>query len=133
MIESTVNYDSIDRIINKLNMKSVDKTHLLGIFCDIIYSKEIFKRNRDVAKFLQSTIKLDLPDYVVRSRTLLTARTIKFIYLLSDESELEEVRHTATKLLKELMEDDVKNKPIKESSKKKRNENDKLKAWLKGL
>ncbi|HAX53373.1 MAG TPA: hypothetical protein DCX82_15820 [Lachnospiraceae bacterium] len=132
MNDKISNFEFVHYIIEKLSDKSTDKIQFLGIFCEIIYSKEMFKRNKFVSEFLRKSLGLYLPDYVVKSRTLMTARAIKFIYLLSD-LEIERAHKTTIETLNGYMNGHSNKVPVKENSKKKRDENDKLKGWLNGL
>ena len=104
------------------NMKSylrkndISKVELMGVMGIIIISKDVIRKNADVGEFVKYTTKIKFPEYVIKSRTLMSARINRILVNIEDESE---VRRINRKVLEYL--DNIEN------------ENDKLKKWLKGL
>lgn len=45
----------------------------------MIYSKSIFKRNQDVAQFLENTFNIKYKDYIISSRTLIAANVTQWL------------------------------------------------------
>lgn len=121
----------VSSLMIRMKQKNIDKLLMLGIYCQLVYSKTIFLKNSIVAEFIHEVLEIDFPTYVVSSRTLMTARTIKIIYNF-DDAEIEKLRRKTLHLLENTeIEENVKKSA--KSSKKKTNENDKLESWLKGL
>ena len=78
--------------IKKLKFISLEdnlKYELYSIFTSMILSKEIFKRNIEIKKFLRE-MNLDIEDYIVRSRTNILSKTLKYINT-RDMNELREI------------------------------------------
>lgn len=78
--------------IKKLKFISLEdnlKYELYSIFTSMILSKEIFKRNIEIKKFLRE-MNLDIKDYIVRSRTNILSKTLKYINT-RDMNELREI------------------------------------------
>lgn len=122
------------------NMKSylrkndISKVELMGIMGIIIISKDLIRKNADVGEFVKYTTEISFPEYVIKSRTLISARINRILVNIEDESE---VRRISRKVLEYL--DNIENEKISDGTEKtirkvkKENENDKLKKWLKGL
>lgn len=128
-----MSYDEKD-IKLYLKRSDANKVELIGIFGILIISKELIKKNSEVADFIEFVLDLRLPEYVIKSRTLMMARTSRVLINMTDDFNLKNIRK---KILEYL--DVIENKKIfdgqeKEIKKtKKKNENDKLKKWLEGL
>jgi len=56
----------------------------IGILAELLSSKKLFKRNGDVANFLEKKFGILFADYIKKSRPLMIGRTIKF-FLADDE------------------------------------------------
>ena len=122
------------------NMKSylrkndISKVELMGVMGIIIISKDLIRKNVDVGQFVKYTTEISFPEYVIKSRTLISARINRILVNIEDESE---VRRISRKVLEYL--DNIENEKISDGTEKttrkvkKENENDKLKKWLKGL
>lgn len=69
----------------------LDKLLFLSILIDFISDKEIFKRNKQVADFLDVKLDIKFPEYVKKSRPLLIGKTINHymkLELTSYDNEL---------------------------------------------
>lgn len=53
---------------------------MIGIVSEIILSRELFKQNTDIAKFLMEIFDLSYNEQVMRSRTLILSKTVQHIY-----------------------------------------------------
>ena len=128
-----MSYDEKD-IKLYLKRSDANKVELIGIFGILIISKELIKKNSEVADFIEFVLDLRLPEYVIKSRTLMMARTSRVLMNMTDDFNLKNIRKKTLEYL-----DVIENKKIfdgqeKEIKKtKKKNENDKLKKWLEGL
>lgn len=128
-----MSYDEKD-IKLYLKRSDANKVELIGIFGILIISKELIKKNSEVADFIEFVLDLRLPEYVIKSRTLMMARTSRVLINMTDDFNLKNIRKKTLEYL-----DVIENKKIfdgqeKEIKKtKKKNENDKLKKWLEGL
>lgn len=116
-------------IMFKLNKKSLDKSDFIGIICSILYSKDIFPKNKDIVPFLREVFSVSYLEYVINSRTLIVARVSKNIYKSDDD-----ISFLRKKVIEyfNINEDNDNSEKWGKSSKKK-NANEKLESWLKGL
>ncbi len=121
---------SDNTIHEKLYNDSLDVFSLIGIYSIILFSKEIFKTNSQVADFVKKTMNLDLSNYIIKSRTLIAAKAIKNI-INYDPKEQKQLHEKCKKYFNSSHITPVENK--KQNSKKKKSENEKLFTWLEGL
>lgn len=124
-MKNIVNPLNINAVIEKLKSPSLELSELIGVLCCIIHSKEIFKHNKDIVPFLGQVFNISYLQYILNSRTLISARLTKHV-LNVDEKELNEIQN---KLIKYIQ----KSKSEVLHTGKKKNANDKLNIWLKGL
>ncbi|MBX9136738.1 MULTISPECIES: hypothetical protein [unclassified Clostridium] len=124
-MKSIVNPINKNEVINKLNNTKLEHSEFIGIVCCIIHSKEIFPNNKDIIPFLEQVFSVKYLQYVLNSRTLISARLCKTL-LCIDGIELEKLRNKTVKYFYI-----YENKNI--NSNKKKNANDKLSIWLKEL
>ncbi|WP_283595112.1 hypothetical protein [Limosilactobacillus galli] len=64
---------------NELKNRIVPKYKLIGIACEVLLSKELFKNNVDTVSFLEEVFSVKYKDYVIKSRTTIIARTTRII------------------------------------------------------
>ena len=64
---------------NELKNRIVPKYKLIGISCEVLLSKELFKNNIDTVPFLEEVFSVKYKDYVIKSRTTILARTTRLI------------------------------------------------------
>ena len=108
-----------------LRKNDVSKVELMGVMGIIIISKDVIKRNTDVGEFIE---------YVIKSRTLMSARINRILINIEDNSEIRKISRNILDYLDNSENENKSNEPEKNIKKvKKENENDKLKKWLKGL
>lgn len=69
---------------NELKNKHVHKYKLTGIFSQLIFSKEIFKKNSDIDNFIQDVLDLSFKAYVMKSRTMIVSKISKLIFDSND-------------------------------------------------
>lgn len=119
------NLKSLYIVLNKLNDPSLDCIDLLGIICFIIYSKDIFPKNKDIIPFLDEVFNIKFLKYVISSRTLIVARVSKHVNVMN----INEKKSIPNKIIKYFK---IQNLTISKSNRKK-NANEKLETWLKGL
>lgn len=124
--------NAIDMIKVKLYSNSLDIFELIGLYGMILFSKEIFKKNSQVADFVNQTMNLNLAKYIIRSRTMITAKVIRKLidYDINEQKSLHNNCIVYFKEL-ELVQDVTESK--KSTTRKKKNENEQLSTWLKGL
>ncbi|KQC86048.1 hypothetical protein [Butyribacter intestini] len=117
------------QLYNKKN--NCDIIEMIGMIVILIISKNIFKKNSDVAEFIETVIGINFPGYVIKSRTLMAARASKIVFAL-DDNEIRQLKIKINAYLSKLInqKDDEK---VVLSKNRKKNENDKLEKWLKGL
>ncbi|MDU2121362.1 MAG: hypothetical protein E7E64_02365 [Clostridium celatum] len=124
-MKSIVNPLDKNGIVVKLNSPKLEHSEFVGIVCCVIYSKEIFPSNKDIVPFLDQVFDIRYLQYVLNSRTLISARLSKTLFTL-DSIQLEILRK---RMIKYFYVFEKQNS----SSNKKKNANDKLSIWLKGL
>lgn len=123
--ENDNNFKIPIKIVKKLNKQYLDKSDLIGIICFMLYSKDIFHKNRDIVPFLKEVFSISYLQYIINSRTLIVARITKYIYGMNDDEFL----NIQNKILKYFK---IEEEPLKSKNKKK-NANEKLEIWLKRL
>ena len=117
-----------------LRKNDVSKVELMGVMGIIIISKDVIKRNTDVGEFIEYVMKIKFPEYVIKSRTLMSARINRILINIEDNSEIRKISRNIFNYLDNIENENKSNEPEKNIKKvKKENENDKLKKWLKGL
>ena len=111
-----------------LKKNEIGTIELMGIMGMLIISKDILKRNSEVEEFIKKTLELTFPEYVIRSRTLMSARVNRVLAGIDDESEIKKYQKNILEYLESLKEAKVTEEPERVVRKvKKENENDKLK------
>lgn len=124
-MKNNFNSDIYKIIIKKLNNDNLDNIELIGIICFIIYSKEIFPKNKDISEFLKDIFGEVYPEYLMKSRPLIVARLSNKLKTMEKETVL----NIHKKLIKYF---GIKSDNFLKVNKKK-NANDKMETWLKGL
>lgn len=72
-------YNNLLLYRNELKIKSIPKYKIIGIVTELLYSKKIFSRNSEIIGFLQDVFSIKYRNYVFKSRTLIVAKTCKYI------------------------------------------------------
>lgn len=119
-------------ITHRLKTSNINHIDFMGIVSYVIYSKQIFPKNKDIVKFLKAVFELSYHDYVIKSRTLITARLTRYIYSLEQrdlENSVGNMYNYIININMNMSADSISNK----SKYKKSNANDKLEKWLKEL
>ena len=117
-----------------LRKNDVSKVELMGVMGIIIISKDVIKRNTDVGEFIEYVMKIKFSEYVIKSRTLMSARINRILINIEDNYEIRKISRNILDYLDNIENENKSNEPEKNIKKvKKENENDKLKKWLKGL
>ena len=95
---------------NELKNSMIPKYKFIGIVSELIMNKEIYRKNTDVEYFLISVFDLEFKAYIFCSRTLILARTIRYISI-SDDKKINEYRKKMYDYLKQQLtkEDNKKN------------------------
>lgn len=65
---------------NELKNKIIPKYKILGMISEIILSKELFDKNEDLEAFLLNVFSITYKKYVIKSRTIILARTIRLVH-----------------------------------------------------
>ena len=69
---------------NELKNNKVPRYKMIGIVSELLLNKEIFRKNSDIVSFLQEVMGLKYKDYVIKSRTMIIARTVRTIHNFDD-------------------------------------------------
>ncbi|PSW47066.1 hypothetical protein [Photobacterium kishitanii] len=67
------------QIVNKLCGSSMTKETFIGLMVSIIIKKSIFTKNNDTSDFINKVFDIELPFYIVRSRTLMAAKICRIL------------------------------------------------------
>lgn len=76
--------DNIFLMLRKLKHGNVAKENFIGIISMIVLSSELFKKNSDVADYVEHTFDIHLLPYAVRSRTIIIAKLCRFLVKITD-------------------------------------------------
>lgn len=112
----------IERLIlyrNELKNKNIYKYKLIGILVELLYSRELFPKNRNIGDFLLEIFGIQYKEYVMRSRGLIISRICK---LFVEENKNKEYAKQILSFV---------NSKILELSKSRQNNKDALKGWIK--
>ena len=77
-------YNDLILFRNELKNKNVPKYKLAGIVAEMLFSKTLFPKNRDIEEFLRLVFGLEFKNYIMKSRTMIVSKIIKKI-VVSDE------------------------------------------------
>lgn len=117
-----------------LKKNEISVIELMGIVGMLIISKDILKKNSEVEEFVNKTLELTFPAYVIKSRTLMSARVNRVLVNIEDEAQIKQYRKKILEYLDSFQNEEETKESEKTTKKaKKENENEKLKKWLKGL
>jgi len=122
--------NTVNKLLKELSESNKPNiSHTIGTVAILIYSRDVFKNNKDLIPFLEKVFNISFLPYVIRSRTLICAKVGRELF----SKEEKEIRTINTNLLNYFnssyeIEDSNKNK-----KKQKKNANDKLDTWLKGM
>lgn len=122
---------NIKLIQSYLKKNSISVIDLIGIIALMIITRDIFKKNSEVYDFVNDILDVHFPQYVIKSRTLMVAR-INRLLVGMDESQIKKIQLNLTSYLEEVNISEMEERFITHK-KKKKNENEKLEKWLKGL
>ncbi len=128
-------YDDYKVILEKLNNGNLDCINFMGVVSYAIYSKEVFPKNKGIVEFLDTVFGLKYLDYVIKSRSLITARVTRHILSLEDDELRKSVQNIVNYITSMYPEVETKKESSRNNNKsaKKKNANEKLGTWLKGL
>ena len=117
-----------------LKKNDVNKVELMGIMGILIISKDLIRKNIDVGNFVEDVMGVNFPEYVIKSRTLISARVNRILVDVEDDAEIRKIRKKVLEYLDDTENEKLPDELEKTTKKvKKENENDKLKKWLRGL
>lgn len=122
---------TLNNILNDLRnpKKQLDISYTIGTVTLLIYSKEVFKNNKDIVPFLEKVFNISYLPYVIKSRTLICAKIGRELHIMDKN----DIKHINSNLLNYFQLDTFNNKLSPEKKKQHKNANDKLDTWLKGF
>ena len=100
---------------NELKNSKIQTYKLVGIVCELVLSKEIFKNNTDIEDFIIGVFNLKFKDYLYKSRTLLVARLTREI--LKNDKYAKQIKLLYKFIVSKIDEDNM-------------NTNNQLDGWL---
>lgn len=87
-----MNESELQQMINELN-RNTSLEYLIGLNICIILSRDIFKRNQDVGRYIKTIYKKEYPLYVMKSRTLIIAKLSRDLITLDKRQQKEVVKN----------------------------------------
>ena len=99
----------------------------IGLNTLIMLSKDLFPNNEDIKNYTTDNFKIDFKEYLFKSRTMLVARSNRYIYELNDE-ELKILYKYMINYLNNNTEEEKENN-LQKNNKSKAN----LKTWLENI
>lgn len=64
---------------NEMKNSKPSRYKLIGVVAQIILSTDLFAKNSQIEEFLKNVFDVEFKEYVIASRTLIVARTIRYI------------------------------------------------------
>lgn len=126
------NYLAVFKLLDS-QKKRIDKETFIGFYISIAMNKQVFASNNEAGFFLNDTLNILLPNYVMKSRTLMVARACR-ILLSADEIAFEKfIKNTLVYLSK--FDEGISlptNKSIKTTNIK-GNSSSNMKKWIEGI
>ena len=114
-------YTSLILYRNELKNKNVPKYKIIGIVTELIYSRVIFNKNKEIFNFIKDVFGIELKDYILKSRTMIVAKVSRVIINSENVTECKKELYEFINLQIEILK---KNEDIKD----KKNEFD---GWIK--
>lgn len=111
-----------------ISKNETSKNFTIGTVQVLIYSSEVFKNNKDIVPFLEEVFNQSYLPYVIKSRNLIAAKVGRYLASI-EEQEVSKI----DKAIVAYFELDPKLKDNKGNKSKKKNSNQKLDAWLRGI
>lgn len=96
-----------------LRKNDVSKVELMGVMGIIIISKDVIKRNTDVGEFIEYVMKIKFSEYVIKSRTLMSARINRILINIEDNSEIRKISRNILDYLDNIENENKSNEPEK--------------------
>ncbi|QNF28529.1 hypothetical protein [Metabacillus elymi] len=122
----------MNKLLSEFNdhVKQSNKNYTIGTITLLIYSTEIFKNNKDIIPFLDAVFNVSYLPYVIKSRTLICAKLARELYN-KEENEIRIINKNLLNYFELNSQNETTNNVNKKKQKK--NANEKLDSWLKGL
>lgn len=117
--------DNLHYYRSELKFKNISKYKLIGISSELILETSLFPKNENLISFLYDVFKVTFKDYVIKSRTMIVARTIRLIYNMNS-NEFE----TCRKLLLDFVSNSAPDLSEKVSRKRRP---DNFEKWMDGI
>ncbi|MFJ8529652.1 hypothetical protein [Bacillus sp. NPDC094106] len=120
-----------------VQLEKENKNYTIGTVTLLIYSKEVFKNNKDIVSFLSDVFDESYLPYVIKSRTLVAAKLGRAL-AKKEEKEFRSIDKSILIYFDSVIFDNSREaEETKETKKikrnKKKNANDKLDSWLRGM
>lgn len=110
---------------SELKLKNVAKYKLIGITTELILNTSIFTKNEDIVPFLKKIYGLSYKEYIIKTRTMILARTARDIYKM-DDKKYEIIRKNLFNFVNEYLELSIQNKEFKAT-------NNDFSKWMDGI
>lgn len=114
-------YNKLILYRNELKNKQIYTYKLIGITSELLFSKEIFPKNKDITIFLDEVFCVVYKDYIIKSRTMIVSKIARLINHSND--------HTAySKKLLTFINESIEELKYSENIRQKKNDFD---GWIK--
>lgn len=110
---------------SELKAKNIAKYKLIGITTELILNTSIFTKNEDLVPFLKKIYGLSYKEYIIKTRTMILARTARDIYRM-DDKKYELIRKNLFNFVNEYLELSIQNKEFKAT-------NNDFSKWMDGI
>ncbi len=120
--------NNLKKCINKAYHSGYSKDSFLGLVILLLLSKDFFPTNKHAAEFANKHFNVEFLNYVLRSRTLMSAKLSRIIVNMTDD----ELKKCHAFLLFELRSDigKLEDIDIKKYNRKKKNAINNLNKWI---
>ncbi|HHR6335741.1 TPA: hypothetical protein ACS735_003608 [Providencia alcalifaciens] len=122
--------DNISFMLRKLKHGNVAKENFIGIINMLVLSSELFKKNSDVADYIEHAFGIHLLPYAVRSRTIMIAKLCRFLVKINDMESKKLSIKTYNYIISNF---EVENDKIFLSKKKSSNALSNMEKWIDGI
>lgn len=120
--------NNLKKSINKAYHAGYSKDSFLGLTIMLLFSKEFLPTNKHAAEFVNKYFNVEFLNYIIRSRTLMSAKLSKIIINMTDD----ELKKCHAFLLSALRSDigNLEEVDIKRSNNKKKHAINNLNKWF---
>lgn len=117
-------------IMDVLNSHRISKPSFIGSVACLVLDKQIFRSNSEVGEFASLILEVELPKYILRSRTILLARLCRELDL-KDKKSIQYFQRRVLFFIKNIVNND--DSENIQSSNKKNDSLSNMSKWITGI